>query len=304
MGTKPEPGAEGAAAIEARRRLIAIALISGAFGCFAGLDACAKWLSPRIGVIETTFVRYTVSFILVTAILNPVTRPGILKTHRPWWQAARSLLLLLSTVLNFLALEHLQLAQTMTILFLQPLLVALLAGPLLGEWVGWRRFLAIFVGFLGVMVMIRPGFGGIHPAALYSFAGVFCYAGYSLITRSLAGHDRPATTMLYSAVAGVIILAPIMPFTWWARPEGLTIVIMVLIGLCGALGHWLLILAHDRAPASALAPFLYVQILWMTALGYFVFGDLPDRATALGGAIVIGSGLYLLHRERIRRVAV
>ena len=126
-----------------RQRLIAIALMCCAFACFSALDATAKWLSPRIGVLETTWVRYFVSFIFVSAFINPWSHPGLMITKHPWQQAIRSLMLLGSTILNFLALRYLQLAETMTIMFLQPLLVALISGPLLGEWVGPRRLAAI-----------------------------------------------------------------------------------------------------------------------------------------------------------------
>jgi drug/metabolite transporter (DMT)-like permease len=286
---------------EHRRRLIAIALICGAFACFSALDATAKWLSPRIGVVETTWIRYLSSFLLVSLVLNPWSHPGITRTVRPWTQTLRSITLLASTLLNFLALQYLQLTQTMTIMFLQPLLVALVSGPLLGEWVGPRRLAAIGVGFLGVLLITRPGMGGIHWAALYSFLGVGCYAAYSLMTRSLAGQDSSETTMFYSAAAGLIVLTPVMPFVWHAKPDLWTLLMMGLIGFWGALGHWLLILAHRHASAAVLSPFLYTQIIWMIALGYLVFGDLPDAWMLAGASIVILSGIYLLHREQVRK---
>jgi drug/metabolite transporter (DMT)-like permease len=285
---------------ERRKRLAAIALIIGACACFSALDATAKWLSPRIGVMETTWARYVSSFLFVSLVLNPWTRPQLAITKRPVLQWARSFVLFASTALNFLALQYLQLTQTMTIMFLQPLLVALIAGPLLGEWVGPRRLVAIGVGFLGVVLVTRPGAGGIHWAAIYSFIGVGCYAAYSLMTRILAQYDPPETTMFYSAAAGIVVLTPVIPFIWNASPDGFTILLMLVIGFWGAIGHWLLILAHRLAPAGILAPFLYTQIIWMTSLGYLVFGDVPDAFTLAGGAIVVASGIYLLHRERVR----
>ncbi len=288
-------------ATDRRNRLLAIALITAAFACFSALDATAKWLSPRIGVLETTWVRYAASFLLVSLALNPWRVPKLAHTRRPWLQAIRSLALLASTVLNFLALQYLQLAETMTIMFLQPLLVALISGPLLGEWVGPRRLAAIAVGFLGVILITRPGAGGIHWAAIYSFIGVGAYAAYSIITRTLAGHDPPETTMFYSAIAGIVVLTPVMPFTWHTVPDGWTLAMMLLIGFWGALGHWLLILAHRHTSAAILAPFLYSQIIWMIGLGYFIFGDVPDLWTLAGSSIVILSGIYLLHREQVRK---
>lgn len=300
MTGKPHGSGPPETAETRRQRLIAIALICGAFACFSGLDATAKWLSPRIGVIETTWVRYVSSFFFVSLALNPWTHPTLAITRRPWLQAIRSTMLLASTMLNFLALQYLQLTQTMTIMFLQPLLVALISGPLLGEWVGPRRLAAIGVGFIGVLLITRPGAGGIHWAAIYSFIGVGAYAGYSLITRSLAGQDSSETTMFYSAAAGVIVLTPIVMVTWNVTPDGWTLLMMALIGFWGALGHWLLILAHRHASAAILSPFLYTQIVWMIALGYLVFGDVPDRWMLAGASIVILSGMYLLHRERVQ----
>jgi len=285
-----------------RNRLIAILLMIAAFACFSLLDTTAKWLSPRIGLIETTWARYFFSFLIVSLFLNPVRKPGLLRTKRPMLQAIRSIALLASTLLNFLALNYLQLTQTMTIMFLQPILVALIAGPLLGEWVGPRRMIAIGIGFSGVLLVTKPGLGGIHWAAIYSFIGVGFYAAYALITRILADHDPPETTMVYSAAAGILVLTPLIPFTWHAVLDPFTAGLMLGIGFWGALGHWMLIHAHRLAPAAILAPFLYTQILWMGALGYLVFGDVPDRWTLLGGAIVVISGLYLWQRERrIRR---
>jgi drug/metabolite transporter (DMT)-like permease len=289
-------------AVLRRRRLIAIGLMCAAFACFSALDATAKWLTPRIGVVETTWIRYLASFIVVSAVLNPWTYPTLAITKRPWVQLIRSTVLLASTLLNFIALQYLQLTETMTIMFMQPFLVALASAFLLGEKVGPRRLAAIGVGFIGVILVTRPGAGGIHWAAIYSFIGVGCYAAYAMMTRMLVGHDSSETTMFYSSVAGLVLLTPVMPFTWSATPDLFTLAMMMMVGFWGAIGHWLLILAHRHASAAVLSPFLYTQIVWMILLGYLVFGDLPDRWTLAGAAIVIMSGIYLLHRERVRKI--
>jgi len=285
-------------------RLLGIGLMALALMCFACLDAIAKWLSPQIGPIPTTFARYLASVLLVTAVLNPWTQPGIMATRKPWMQWTRSLLLFGSTMLNFLALQHLQLTQTMSIMFMAPLIVALISGPLLGEWVGARRLAAIGIGFCGILIVTRPGLGGIHPAALFSVAGTICYALYAILTRILAAHDSSGTTMVYSGLGGLAILTPIIPFYWQTPPSGAAWAMMALIGGFGAIGHWLLIQAHKRAPASVLSPFIYSQMLWMILLGWLVFGDWPDRWTFVGAGVVIVSGLYLLHRERVTGRAV
>lgn len=274
----------------------------GAVLLFALLDASAKWLSQSMDPVQVVFARYAGSMLLVSLLLNPWSRPGILRTRRPGLQAVRSLLLLGSTALNFFAVKYLQLAETVSIMFAGPLLVALVSGPMLGEWPGPRRLVAIAIGFVGVLVITRPGFGGMHPAALLSVLGCICYSFYSLATRQLAAFDSPETTMVYSGVAGTLAMLPLIGFFWTMPQTPLTWLVLLGTGVLGGFGHWLLILAHRLAPATVLAPFIYSQIVWMILLGWFVFGQLPDRWTFVGAGIVIASGLYLLYRERVRRV--
>jgi drug/metabolite transporter (DMT)-like permease len=181
--------------------------------------------------------------------------------------------------------------------------VALLAGPFLGEWAGPRRLAAITIGFLGVLVVVRPFSGALHPAAFLTVGSTILYALYALVTRTLAAHDSTATTVFYSGLVGVMIMTPILPFVWSNPPSLLHWALLVGIGIFAAAGHWLLVLAHARAPAPILSPFIYTQLLWMAILGYLVFGDLPDGWTLVGAAIVIASGLYLLWWERQTRLA-
>jgi drug/metabolite transporter (DMT)-like permease len=292
----------GASEDKARPRLIAIGLMCTAVICFALLDTSAKWLGTGMNPLQVVFARYAGSMILVLALFNPWSRPGVLRTKRPWLQWGRSLLLLGSTVLNFIALQYLQLAETISIMFATPLIVALVSGPLLGEWPGPRRLAAIGVGFLGVLVVTRPGFGGMHPAAFLSVIGCFCYAFYSLATRVLAAHDSSETTLIYSGAVGTLAMAPFLPWVWTTPQTPLPWLLMGVTGAMGGIGHWLLILAHRLAPATVLAPFIYSQLIWMVLLGWLVFGQLPDRWTFIGGAVVVASGLYLLYRERVRHV--
>ena len=288
--------------IDARRaRLTGIALMCGAVGCFAFLDADAKYLGRHMDVIEVVWARYTFAFLFALAWYNPITRPGMLVSARPWLQLGRSALLLGSTALNFFAIKFLQLDQALTIIFATPFLVAALAGPVLGEWVGPRRWAAIGVGFLGVLVVTRPGFSAIHPAAALTACGTLCYALYSLATRILARTDSNETTLFYSNLVGAVALLPVVGFVW-TTPDSLLIgLLMLAAGAFASLGHFLLIAAHRLAPASVLSPFIYSQLAWTVALGFFVFGDVPNRWTLAGAGIVIASGLYLLHRERVRR---
>jgi drug/metabolite transporter (DMT)-like permease len=306
-GTSTRPATAEAALLDpgrtaqARRaRLTGIALMCGAVGCFSFLDATAKYLGRHMDVLEVVWARYTFGFLLALVWSNPLTRPGMLRSARPVLQIGRSALLLGSTTLNFFAIKYLQLDQALTTTFATPFLVAALSGPVLGEWVGPRRWVAIGVGFLGVLVVTRPGLNAIHPAALLSAAGALCYALYALATRILARTDTNATTLFYSNLVGAVVMAPVVVPVWTA-PDGLLIgSLMLATGALASLGHYLLIFAHRLAPASVLSPFMYSQIAWTVALGYAVFGDTPNRWTMAGAAIIIASGLYLLHRERVR----
>jgi drug/metabolite transporter (DMT)-like permease len=286
---------------EARRaRLTGIALMCGAVGCFAFLDADAKYLGRRMDVLEVVWARYTFAFIFALAWSNPLTRPGMLSSARPGLQIARSTLLLGSTALNFFAIKYLQLDQALTITFATPFLVAALAGPALGEWVGPRRWAAIGVGFVGVLVVTRPGFNAIHPAAALAASAALCYALYALATRILARTDSNETTLFYSNLVGFVVMLPVVGFVWTPPDSLLTGLLMLAAGGLASLGHYLLICAHRLAPASVLSPFIYSQLAWTVGLGFFVFGDLPNRWTLAGAGIVVASGLYLLHRERVR----
>jgi drug/metabolite transporter (DMT)-like permease len=284
-----------------RQRLTGIALMCGAVACFACLDTSAKFLSREMSVIQVVWARYAGAFALAFLLSNPLTRPGLVRTSRPAVQIGRALALVVSSFLNFLALRYLQLDQALSITFSTPFLVAVLAGPILGEWVGARRWAAIGVGFVGVLVVTRPGFGNIHPAALLSLAAAFTLAFYNVTTRLLARTDSSETTLFYSNFVGLLVTTPMLPPVWTQPPGVREIILMAAVGALGTIGHYLLILAHRLAPASVLSPFMYTQLVWVVALGYSVFGDLPNNWTLLGAGIVVASGLYLLHRERIRK---
>lgn len=269
--------------------------------CFTGIDTSAKYLNHYMDTLQVVWARYLGAFLIGCLLVNPLLKPELLRTARPWLQLGRSALLLFSTVLNIYALRYLQLDETLSILFATPLLVAALSIPILGESIGPRRWAAIIVGFLGIMIITRPGFGNMHPAALLTVLGTVCYAVYSISTRILSATDSSGTTLFYSSLFGAVVMTAILPFVWSWPVGPLQIAVMVIMGTCGALGHYLLILAHRLAPASILAPFIYTQIVWMVLSGYLVFGDLPTHWTLIGGAVVIASGLYLLYRERKMR---
>ncbi|HKX37174.1 MAG TPA: DMT family transporter, partial [Burkholderiales bacterium] len=203
---------------------------------------------------------------------------------------------------NFWALQYLQLAVTSSIYFVVPIIIALLAAPLLGEKLDAGRWAAILAGFAGVLLIVRPGSGEFHPAILLSVGNAFLVAAFNLMTRRLAAYDSPETIQYLPAVGAALLLAPFALAAWQAPHSPLEWAVACLLGVCGAVGHYLLALAHRYAPASVLAPFLYQQVIYMALFGYLVFGDVPSLSVWLGSAIVVASGLYLFARER-RRLA-
>lgn len=279
----------------------AILLMCGAVTVFGMLDASAKYLAQvyTVPVAQIVWVRFLFNAVMTLALfwlVLPATRRG--KSVKPLHQWTRSALLAITTGFNFLAVKYLQLDQTVTIFFLTPLLVAALAGPILGEWVGWRRLLAILIGFLGVLLVTRPGFGGIHWAVIYSFGATLTYALYSIYTRYLAAHDTSEVNLYYTPLAGTVLAAPFALAAWEWPQDWVIWALFAWAGLTATVGHWLLILAFRYAPAPVVAPFVYVGLITMSILGYLLFGDVPTVWTLAGGTVVIGSGLYLLYRER------
>jgi drug/metabolite transporter (DMT)-like permease len=246
--------------------------------------------------VQVTWARFTGAFLISLVVCNVVLRPERLRSKRPWLQLARSAILFVSNLMMFFALRFLQLDQTSSILFATPFIVALLAVPLLGERIGPRRWAAIIVGFIGVMIVIRPGLGGIHPAAFLALGSAFTVAIYVISTRVLSHYDSSATTMFYTNVAGTVALTALLPL-FWSTPTAIEGALMFAMGAVALLGHYLLIVAHRLAPASVLSPFMYTQLIWMIFYGYAVFSQLPNQWTLIGASVVIASGLYLLYRE-------
>ncbi|EAV45790.1 hypothetical protein SIAM614_24262 [Stappia aggregata IAM 12614] len=282
--------------------LAGIGLIVLACLSFSWLDATAKYMSASLPTLQIVWMRFVSHVVLSLVLFQVWKKPTLLKTGRPVLQIVRALCLLGTTIFNFLAVRYLQLAETMSILFAAPFVITALAGPLLGEWAGLRRWMAIIVGFLGVLVVTRPGLGGMHWAALYSVAAMCFYALYALLTRQLTATDSSAGMLIISGIVAAIAMAPAGLSVWVAPPDALTWLLLFATGAFGAGGHFLFIMAHRIAPAPVLAPFIYTQIIWMIALGYLIFDDVPTFTTILGAAIVVASGLYILYRERVKGI--
>jgi drug/metabolite transporter (DMT)-like permease len=281
-----------------RQRMTGIALMCGAVALFACLDTTAKYLNTQMDSLQITWGRYTFALLLTLMVSNPFTHRGLLRTRRPGLQLTRSVLLFLATAGNFLALRWLQLDEVLSIIFTFPFIVAIASGPLLGEWIGWRRWSAIGFGFAGVLLIARPGMGGMHPAALFSLGATVAYGFYAVITRIVSRVDSDQTSLFYSNLIGALIMLPIVPFVWQTPSSWVIALLLMMIGVLGSLGHYFLIAGHRLAPASVLSPFVYTQLVWVVILGYLVFDHVPNTWTMAGATMVIGSGLYLLYRER------
>ncbi|MHA7776334.1 DMT family transporter [Roseibium sp. M-1] len=295
--SQERPSGSPAAAPLAGIGLIVLACLS-----FSVLDATAKYMSTSLPTLQIVWVRF-VSHVLLTLVLFQVWRkPSLLKTRRPGLQLVRAFCLLGTTICNFMAVRYLQLAETMAIMFAGPFVITALAGPMLGEWAGARRWAAIVVGFLGVLVVTQPGIGGMHWAAIYSVAAMTFYAFYALLTRQLTATDGSAGLLIISGIVAAVAMTPAGLTVWQTPPDAWTWMLLFATGVFGAGGHFLFIMAHRIAPAPVLAPFIYTQIVWMIALGYLVFGDVPSFTTLLGAAIVVASGLYILYRERVKEI--
>ena len=281
-------------------RLTAIALMCGAVFTFSLLDSASKYVITiaSVPILQAIWVRFMTHVAFSFVAFGPRSFTASLKSARPGLQLLRGFMLMATTGLNFLALQYLQLDEIATIFFLAPFVVAVLAGPILGEWIGWRRLVAVLVGFSGVILVMRPGFGGIHWAVSYSFCATICYSLYIILTRYLARYDSSMVTQIYSPLAGLVILTPLGLWVWEWPTELLTWLVMLSTGISGGFGHYLLILAHRIAPAPILAPFTYVGLASQCLMGYWVFSEIPNAWTLAGGAVIISSGLYLLYRER------
>lgn len=275
-----------------------IALILGATLLFSTSDALAKYLGANLPPVEVAWIRY--GTFVVMAIALKLGTPGIrLRVRSPAQQVVRGVMLVLSSVLFMIALKFLPLAEASSIGFVSPLMITMLSVPMLGEVVGIRRWSAVGVGFLGVLIVVQPGTGAFEPAALLVLGSSLAWAFATILTRRMADHDHAATTMLWAGVVGFLCLSVLLPFDF-AVPSWSQFGLAVALGVIATAGQYLMVLAYAHAGAALLAPFSYIQLLYATLFGWLVFGTLPDQWAAVGSAIITASGLYTVHRERVR----
>ena len=280
------------------RHALPLFLLAGL--CLSSLDATAKYLVRDYSLILVVWARYAGQMVVVTPFAWQRSGPGFWRTRKLTIQLLRSLMLVLATLGFFGGLRYLPLAEASAITFLAPIFVVLLSWPLLHERTTRARWVASITGFIGIIILLRPGSAVMHPAVLLLIGAALANALYQLLTRKLLD-ESPHTTLFYSASVGTLLLSLALPFVVdVAHLTALVVPLFVLMGVFAGLGHWCLTHAYLIAPATLLTPFTYLQIMWATTFGYLIFDQHPDRTSAVGMAIIVASGLSLALWERRR----
>lgn len=291
----PSSGAGASAAEDSPAK--GIVLMLAAMAVVPVMDGVAKHLSASFPVLQVVWARYFFHLLILLPVVLWRHGAGALLLRNPWLQVARGGFLLGSTVLFFAAIAVMPIADALALVFVAPLVVTALSPLILGERVGLRRWTAVGVGFVGVVVIVRPGLSAFHPGMLLALGAGTVYAFYSMATRKLSGSAPPLVTLVYTALLGALVMSALVPVVW-TPPGTKDLFWMVLMGALAAGGHFLVIKSFEHAEASLLAPLGYSEIVMATVVGYVAFGDFPDAWTWLGVAIVITSGVYVSLRER------
>ena len=262
------------------------------------MDGFAKYLSSDLPVLQITWARYFFTVAFTLPIMFFFFRKNLVWTDKPKLQLIRGLILLTANLLFFYSISIISLAKALTLAFIAPLVVTAFSPIFLGEKVGFKRWSAVIIGFIGSMVVIRPGFVEINLASLAALGTGVMYGFYLIITRKLSSSDNPLLTLLLTGVVGAIIISFVMPFVW-VKPTLNQWSMMAAIGIFACIGHLFIILSLRYADASKLAPFSYFEIVTNIIIGYYFFSDFPDNWTFLGLFIIIFSGIYISRRENI-----
>ena len=289
-----------AAPARADRPFRGIALILASTVFLGSSDVTAKYLSATLPSIEIAWIRFLVFALIMAPAMLPGSPLFALRTERPGLQLMRGVALLRRRCSSSPACGFSRSPKPPPPASSAPLFVTALSIVFLGESVGVRRWLATAVGLIGVLIILRPGTSAFHPAAFFPIVSALAWACTLIMTRMMSGRERAITTMTYSSITGVCILSALVPFVW-VTPSWHDILFGIFIGVASTAGQWIVVLAFRYADASVLAPFSYTQLLWVSILGFLVFGEVPDVWTVTGAAFIVASGLYTAHRERVRR---
>ncbi len=278
------------------------ALMLGATVLFSLSDTMAKYVTQSVPAIELATIRYAV-FVAMAGSALFRRRRNSMRSRRPTLQVIRGVGVAGSAVAFILALGALPIAEATALNFITPLLITVLAIPVLGEVVRPQGWLAVSIGFMGMLVVVRPGLGGLHPAALLVVLSSLFWCMAMLVTRRLVGVDRSSVTLLWTACTGFVLLLCAVPFflaPLTASQAGFSIA----VGVVASTAQWLAVLAYRYARATVLAPLSYAQLIWSSVLGLVVFGAVPDRWTLVGAVIIAASGFYVVQLERVRVAAL
>ena len=260
------------------------------------MDGFAKYLSDDLPILQITWARYFFTVAFVFPIMFFFYKKQLVWSDKPKLQILRGLILLSANICFFYAISIISLAKALTLAFIAPLIVTAFSPILLGEKVGYRRWTAVAVGFIGSLVVIRPGFIELNLASFAALGTGFFYGFYLIITRKLSTSDNPLLTLLITGMVGALLVSLIIPF-YWVKPTLHQWSLMAGIGVFACIGHLFLILSLKYADASKLAPLGYAEIIPNVIIGYYFFNDLPDNWTYLGLFIIVLSGLYISRRE-------
>ena len=264
------------------------------------MDGIAKYLSSDIHVLQITWARYFFTVFFTLPIIFFLFKKYFVWTKKPKLQFLRGLILLIANICFFYSISVISLAKALTLAFIAPLIVTAFSPFFLGEKVGYRRWLAVIIGFVGSLVVIRPGFVEINFACIAALITGFMYGFYLIITRKLSSSDNPLLTLLLTGVVGAIIISLVMPIVW-VQPSLKQWSLMAGVGIFACIGHYFLILSLKYADASKLAPFSYFEIITNIIIGYYFFGDFPDFWTFLGLFIIVSAGIYIFRRENFSK---
>lgn len=286
------------------RVLRAILAILFSVSCFSVLNAISKTLTQHYPVAEVVWARYFVAFGFMLVMFLPRSGLNLFRWHNVGSQIIRGLLLFASSFLYFHGLVHMPLATAASISLCSPLIVTALSARFLGEPVGTKRWIAVMVGFAGALIVVRPGSASFNWYALLIVASTTSSALYQLYSRRYGQTERPDASANMATIVGTVAAAPFLPFEWVTPVFGWDLVLFLGLGAMAAIGHYFLTIAYSQAPAAVVAPFNYTQLVGAALLGYLVFDNIPDFWTWVGAAVIVCSGLYIGHQERLRYLAM
>ncbi len=288
------------AATPTDRILRAILAILVSVSCFSVLNAMSKTLSSHYPVIEVIWARYFFAFVFMMALFLPRSGRELFRIRRLDTQIVRGLLLFFSSYLYFHGIVHLPLPTAASISLTSPIIVTALSARLLGEPVGPRRWVACGVGFIGALIVVRPGHAAFDWNILLIVASTVCSSFYQIFSRRYGQTERPDASATVATIVGTLAAAPLLPFEWITPAWGWDVALFVGMGVMAGTGHYFLTIAYSQAPAAVISPFNYTQLIGAAILGYLIFNDIPDLWTWVGAAVIIASGLYIGYRERVR----